>query len=114
MRPFKLWVVIGEEIFRSVVKSSLRKSLNKKGHIKKVEFRRSLSSLQVRKRITETFPDLKLETPIFMKCKNLKMVTVNVEGGGYPNGSDLQAIASKESLYLVEPPSSAKVAISDL
>ena len=103
MRPFKLWVVVGKTLFTSVPKSTLRRTLNKGGRIKKVEFRRSLSSLQVRNRIVQAFPELKLHKPTFMKCVDLKMVTVDVEGDdGYPAGNVVQSIASKESLYLVE------------
>lgn len=46
-RPFKLWVVIGEKKFTSIPKSSQRKSLNKCGRVKKLQFRRSMSKLQV-------------------------------------------------------------------
>lgn len=111
MRPFKLWVVVGDKIFTSIPKSTLRKALNKSGRVKKVEFRRSMCGLQVQNRIVQSFPDLKLDNPTFMKCIDLKMVTVEVEGGGYPNGSVLQSIASKESLYLVDSSRTPKVQI---
>ncbi|ORU95122.1 MAG: hypothetical protein A6F71_10740 [Cycloclasticus sp. symbiont of Poecilosclerida sp. M] len=104
MRPFKLWVVVGEKPFINVPKATLRKLLNKNGRVKKVEFRRSMSPLQIKNRIISSFPTLRLESPIFMKCVELKMVHVDIEGGtdGYPCGSVIQSIASKESLYLVE------------
>lgn len=95
-------MVVGKEMFTAVPKSNLRKVLNKQGRVKKVEFRRSFSPLQVRNRIVQAFPQLKFSDPVFMKCVDLKMVPVDVEGGGFPNGSAVQGIASKESLYLVE------------
>lgn len=101
-RPFKLWVVVGKRLFTSVPKATLRKTLNKSGRVQRVEFRRSLSGLQVQNRITQAFPQLKLDNVTFMKCIGLKMVTVEVKGGGYPTGNLLKSIASKESLYLVE------------
>ena len=102
IKPFKLWVVVGDKMFTAVPKSSQRKALNKRGRIKKIEFRRSMSKLQVQNRIVQTFPSLKLSNPTFMKCVNLKMVAVDLEGDSFPNGSNIQSIASKESLYLVE------------
>lgn len=101
-RPFRLWVVVGESLFTSVPKATLRKALNKRGRVQKVEFRRSMTSLQVQNRIMQAFPHLKLDKVTFMKCIDLNMVTVEVEGGGYPTGSVVQSIASKESLYLVD------------
>lgn len=101
MRPFKLWVVVGQTLFVSVPKSTLRRNLNKSGRVKKLEFRRSLTGLQVQSRIVQALP--------FMKCVDLNKVTVDVEGGGYPNGSVLQSIASKESLYMVESSETPKV-----
>ncbi len=109
MRPFKLWVVVGKNMFTAIPKSTLRKTLNKSGRVKKVEFRRSMSGLQVRNRIVQAFPGLKLDNPIFMKCVDLKMATIDVEGGGYPTGHVVQTIASKESLYLVESSATPKV-----
>ena len=82
----------------TIPKSSLRKKLNKEGRIKKVEFRRTMASCTVRKVIMEAFPMLKLDNPIFIKSVDMKMVTYDVEGGGYPCGSVIQSIASKESL----------------
>ena len=102
MRPFKLWVVVGKELFSSVPKGSARRALNKNGRVKRVEFRRSLSERQVQNRIMEAFPHLQMNKPTFMKCVDLKMVRVEVDGSGYPTGSAVQGIASKESLYLVE------------
>ena len=61
-----------------------------------------MTGMQVRRRITQEFPQLDLDRPTFMKCVSLKMVCVDVEGGGYPNGTEIQNIASKESLYMVE------------
>ena len=101
VRAFKLWVVVGEKLFTAIPKATMRKTLNKSGRIKKVEFRRTMSSLQVKNQITKAFPSLKLDNPIFMKCVDLKMVTVDMESG-YPCGSNIQNIASKESLYLIE------------
>ena len=101
-RPFKLWVVVGKSLFTSVPKATLRKALNKSGRVQKLEFRRSMSSLQVQNRIMQAFPRLRLEEVTFMKCIDLKMVAVELEGNGYPSGSLLQSIASKGSLYLVE------------
>ena len=66
--------------------------MSKNGRVKKVEFRRSLFPLQVKNRITQDFPDLRLDNPAFMKCTDLKIVTVDVPGGVYLNGSDLQGI----------------------
>ena len=63
-----------------------------------VEFRRTMSSLQVKNQITKAFPSLKLDNPVFMKCVDLKMVTVDMESG-YPCSSNIQNTASKESLY---------------
>ena len=113
-RPFKLWVVIGKELFTSVPKANLRRSLNRSGRIKKVEFRRSMSEMQVRNRIVQAFPHLKLDKPTFMKCVDLKMVCVDVEGSGYPNGIDILEIASKGSLYLVESSSKLPKVLCDL
>ena len=48
MRPFKLWVVFGSKLFTTVPKASMRKELNKNGRVKKVEFRRSMSPLQIK------------------------------------------------------------------
>lgn len=101
-RAFKLWVVVGEKKFTSVPKASQRRALNKSGRVKKVEFRRSMSELQVKNRIVQTFPSLHLDKPTFMKCVNLKMTAVDLDGGEYPTGSAVQSIASKESLYVVE------------
>ena len=61
-----------------------------------------MSEMQVRNRIVQAFPHLKLDKPAFMKCVDLKMVCVDVEGSGYRNGIDILEIASKGSLYLVE------------
>lgn len=70
-----------------------------------MEFRRSMSSLQVQNSIVEAFPCLKLDTKVtFIKCVDLKMVPVELEGDEYPNGRLVQSIASKESLYLVQSP----------
>lgn len=95
-------MVVGNSLFTSVPKATLRKNLNKNGRVKKVEFRRSMSSFQVQNRIMQAFPSLKLDKVCFMKCVDLKMVSVKLEGDGYPSGSQLQNIASKGSLYLVE------------
>lgn len=67
-----------------------------------------MSNLQVQTAIVQAFPCLEFDTKVtFMKCVDLKMVAVELgEGVRYPNGSLVQSIASKESLYLVE---SAKV-----
>ena len=92
MRPFTLWVVVGKELFSSVPKRSARRALNKNGRVKRVEFHRSLSERQVQNRIT----DLQMNKPTFMKCVDLKMVRVEVDGSGYPTGSAVQGIASKE------------------
>ena len=102
VRPFKLWVVVGKELFSSVPKGNARRVLNKNGRVKQVEFRRSLSERQVQNRIMEAFPHLKMNKPTFMKCVDLKMVRIEVGGSGYPTGSAVQGIASKGSLYLVE------------
>ena len=101
-RAFKLWVVVGEKMFTTIPKSSVRKKMNKEGRIKKLEFRRTMASSQVKKIIVEAFPTLKLESPIFMKSVDMKMVTANIEGDEYPCGSIIHSIASKESLYVVE------------
>ena len=79
VRAFKLWVVVGEKLFTAIPKATLRKTLNKSGRVKKVEFRRTMSSLQVKNQITKAFPSLKLDNPVFMKCVDLKMVTVDME-----------------------------------
>lgn len=101
-RPFKLWVVIGDKMFTSIPKSTQRKSLNRNGRIKKLEFRRSMSPLQVKNVIVRSFPTFQLQNPTFMKCVDLQMVAVDVKEGGYPSGNEIQNIASKESLYVVE------------
>lgn len=48
-RAFKLWIVVGERMFTTIPKSSIRKKMNKEGRIKKLEFRRTMSSSQVKK-----------------------------------------------------------------
>ena len=101
-RPFKLWVVIGDKMFTSVPKSTQRKALNKNGRVKKLEFRRSMSPLQVKNLMMRSFPLLRLQNPMFMQCVDLQMIAVNLEGGGYPNGDTIRNISSKESLYVVE------------
>ena len=97
-------VVVGDSMFDGVPKATLRKALNKKGQVKRVEFRRSLSDLQVKNSIVQTFSCLEEDTKVtFMKCVDLKMVAVELKGGvGYHNGRLVQSIASKESLYLVK------------
>lgn len=94
--------MIGNELFTCVPKANLRRSLNRCGRIKKVEFRQSMSEMQVRNTTVQAFPHLKLDKPTFMKCVDLKMMCVDVEGSGYPNGIGVHEIASKGSLYLVE------------
>lgn len=100
-RPFKLWVVIGEKMFTSIPKSTQRKTLNKNGRVKKLEFRRSMSKFQVKNVFVQSFPVLRLENPKFMKCVDFQMILVKMEDG-YPNGNVIRSIASKESLYVVE------------
>ncbi len=106
-RPYKLWVVIGNELFTSIPKANLRRSLNKSGRVKKVEFRRSMSEMQVQTVIVQAFPQLQLEKPTFMKCVDMQMVCI--EDSGYPNGEGICEIASKGSLYMVERSTLLKV-----
>lgn len=95
-------MVVGVKLFTTVPKAAQRKSLNKCGRVKKVEFRKSMSQLQIKNQIVKTFLTLHLECPTFMKCVNLQMVTVDLKGAIYPSGGMIQSIASKASLYLVE------------
>ena len=99
-RAFKLWIVVGEKIFTSIPKSTLRKKLNKAGRIKKLEFRRTMAPSHVKNVIVNAFPNLKLDCPVFMKCVDMKMVMMEIEGGGYPSGSVIQSIASKEIKFV--------------
>ncbi len=95
-------MVVGEKMFTSIPRATQRKSLNKNGRVKKLSFRRCMSKFQVKNVIVRSFPALRLQNPTFMKCVDLQLVTANLEGGGYPNGTMIRTIASKESLYVVE------------
>ena len=97
-------MVVGETLFTAVPKATQRKLLNKNGQVQRVEFRRSMSDLQVKNCIVRAFSCLEQDTKVtFMKCVDLKMVAVELEGKtGYPNGRLIKSIASKESLYLVK------------
>ena len=61
-----------------------------------------MSKLQVKNAIIRSFPALKLEKATFWKCESgSKISRVDIDGG-YPDGDELLAVASKESVYLVE------------
>ncbi len=81
--------------------AGVRRQLKKNGREKKIEFKRSLSDLQVKNAIVESFPCLRLDSPSFWKCEHsnkLEQVTIQ----GYPDGEELFDVASKETLYVVE------------
>ena len=100
IKPFKLYIVVGDKVFTSVPKGGIRRKLNQNNLIAKIEFRRTMSSEKVKNLITEAFPHLNLTNPVFMKAQNNDMV--RMEFDGFPNGYEVQSCASKESLYIVE------------
>ena len=103
MRPYKLWVVVGSEVFDRVPKAAARRRMKNDGRVKHLEFRRNMSRQEVKDVLLRNFPKLHLLKPLFMKaqCDN-SMFVYEVEGGDFPDGDTLASIASKESLYVVE------------
>ena len=101
-KPYKCWVLILNEPPCKVPSASGRRKLKQQGREKKVEFHRSMSKLQVKNAIIRSFPALKLEKATFWKCESgSKISCVDIDGGD-PDGDELLAVASKESVYLVE------------
>ena len=102
-RPYKLWVVVGANKFVTVPKAGLRRAMKRNGRVKRLEFSRHMSRKQVKNVLVSNFPSLRLTSSVFMKAKcDNKMEEVRQEDEGFPNGTELQTIASKESLYLIE------------
>ena len=81
--------------------SATRRRLLQEGRKKRIEFNRGMSKLEVKNTLLQSFPDLKLQNPQFVKCNSLKrLCKVNLEG--FPNGDELIDISSKKSLYVIE------------
>lgn len=99
-RPRKLTCVLLPEMPAIVPKSSCRKRLNKVGRIQKLEFRRSMSSLQTRNTIIKGFAALKPYGLKFLQCTSSNEMCLaddqNVDGEG------VITLAGQGSLYMCE------------
>lgn len=65
-----------------------------------------MSKQHVKNFLVKTFPKCRLHVlnPMFLKCDSTKRLS-KVEGlEGFPSGSEILQIASKESIYVVEEP----------
>lgn len=100
-KPYKRWVIVMDRPASNVPSAGIRRKLKKQGREKKVEFKRSYSKTQVKDAIRDHFPQLRLDSPTFWKCRGSNIMEL-VEIEGYPDGKELFDIASKESLYIVE------------
>ena len=99
-RSRKLTVVLLRKFSLVVPKSNARSKLKKDGRIKKMEFRRTMSFLQIKNIIIKAFSAFSLSELYFLSCEqsnSLRKASVQA-----PNGDDLMNIAGQGSLYLCE------------
>lgn len=99
-RARKLTVVLLPKISLIVPKSNARSKLKKDGRIKKLEFRRTMSFLQVKNLLIKSFSAFSLKELCFLYCEQsniLRRASVRA-----PSGDELMDIAGQGSLYLCE------------
>ena len=99
-RPRKLTAVLLPRLVCTVPKSSARKKLLDSGRIKKIELRRSMSSLQAKNEILKAFSQFELSQLTVFSCD--KSNHVEAIRNKLPNGDELINVAGQGSLYLCE------------
>ncbi len=101
-KPSIITLILTEDKRRIVPKGKYRKTLQDKGRIKKAEFRRDMTSLQVKDQIKTAFSDL--SNPLFLTCEEGSTLCLVFDGNQNPDGNQLvdSVQSRKGTLYIVD------------
>ncbi len=100
-KPSIITLILTEDKRRIVPKGKYRKTLQDKGRIKKAEFRRDMTSLQVKTQIKTAFSDLSLLNPLFLTCEEGSTLCLVFDGNQNPNGNQLVDSVQSRKRHIV-------------
>ncbi len=100
----KITLILIEDKRRIVPKGKYRKGLEDNGRIKKTEFRRDMTSLQVKNKIKTVFSQFSLFNPSFLTCEEGSTLCLECDGNQNPDGNQVvdSVQSRKGTLYIME------------
>ncbi len=102
VKSYKHWVIVLNSETGSVPTANGKRRLIREGRQRRVEFKRTMSPLQVKNVIIRAFPELRMTNATFWQCDNTSTLNQAEIEEGFPDREELLEISSKESVYLVE------------